>query len=115
VYDWRQDVTGPAKRADQPQGKLKYDLIISTITPVEGCNAAALYVDDHSGLRWLYDLKSKDDALAASKRWMAEISELLEKYPLFVVMRENAGENKSKEISEYFTFMGVKNYFSTAY
>ncbi len=30
-------------------------------------------------------------------------------------MRDNAGENKSKEISEYFTSMGVENYFSTAY
>ncbi len=46
---------------------------------------------------------------------MAEISELLEKYPLLVVMRDTAGENKSKETSDYFTSMGVTNYYSTAY
>jgi hypothetical protein len=46
---------------------------------------------------------------------MAEISELRRKYPLLVVMRDNAGDNKSMDISEYLTSMGVKNYFSIAY
>ena len=50
-----------------------------------------------------------------AQRWMAEIAELREKYPLLVVMRDNAGEVKSKELSEYFTSMGVENYYSTAY
>ncbi len=72
-------------------------------------------MDDHSRLQWLYGLKTKDEALTASRRWMAEISELCEKYPLLVVMRDNAGENKSKEISDYITAMEVKSYFSTAY
>ncbi len=64
----RQDVPGPAKRADLPLGKVNFDLIISAITSAEGYNAAALYVDDHTGLLWLYGLKSKDEALAASQR-----------------------------------------------
>ena len=33
----------------------------------------------------------------------------------FVVMRDNAGENKSKEISDFFTSMMVQNYYSTSY
>ena len=111
----RQDVPGPAKRADRPLGKVTFDLIISTITSVEGYNAAALFVDDHTGRRWLYGCKTKDEALEASKRWMAEISDLRAKYPLLVVMRDNAGENKSKEICDYFTSMEVANRFSTAY
>jgi hypothetical protein len=111
----RQDVPGPAKRADRPLGKVTFDLIISTITSVEGYNAAALFVDDHTGRRWLYGCKTKDEALDASKRWMAEISDLRAKYPLLVVMRDNAGENKSKEICDYFTSMEVANRFSTAY
>ncbi len=85
---------------------------MSSITSVEGNNAAALFVDILSGLRWLFGLKSNGEALSAAQRWMAEISELLEKYPLLVVIRDN--ENKSKGISEYFTSTGVKNYFSTA-
>ncbi len=40
---------------------------------------------------------------------------LSEKYLLRVVMRDNAGENKSKALQEYFTSMGVENYYSTAY
>ncbi len=46
---------------------------------------------------------------------MPEISDLREKCLWLVVMRANAGENKMKGISEYFTSMGVKNYSSTAY
>ncbi len=37
-----------------------------------------------------------------------------QKHKLVVVMRDNAGENKSHEIIEYFESIGVKNYFSTA-
>ena len=48
-------------------------------------------------------------SLSASKRWIAEIHGLLEKYPLLVVMRDNAGENKSKEISDFFTSIEVAN------
>jgi hypothetical protein len=103
----RQDVPGPAKRATRTLGKVNFDLIISTVTSVEEYNASALFVDDHSGLKWLYGLKSKDEARGAAQRWMAEISELREKYPLLVVMRDDAGENKSKEISDYFTSMGL--------
>ena len=50
-----------------------------------------------------------------AKRWMAEIGDLREKYPFRVVMRDNAGENKLKALQEYFTLMGVENYYSTAY
>ena len=92
----RQDAPGPAKRADRPLGKVKFDLIISTITSVEGYNATALFVDDHTGHRWQYGCKTKDEAFEASQRWIAEIGDLREKYPLLVVMRDNAGENKSK-------------------
>jgi hypothetical protein len=59
---------------------------------------------------------TKDEVKLASERWMAEIAELREKYPLFlVVMRDNAGENKSKELADYFTSRRVENYYSTAY
>ena len=61
-----------------------------------------MFVDGHTGFRWLYGLKTKDEDLPAAQRWMAEIAELREKYSLLVVMRvvmrDNAGENKSKVI-----------------
>ena len=89
---------GPAKRATRPFEKVTFDLIISTVTSVEGYTAAAPWVDDCSGFKWLYGLKTKDEVVGAAKRWMAETADLREKYPLFVVMRDNAGENKSEEI-----------------
>ena len=46
---------------------------------------------------------------------MVETAELREKYPWFEVMRDNAGENKSKDVSDYFTSLGVANRYSTAY
>ena len=46
---------------------------------------------------------------------MAEIHDLRDKYPLLVAMSDNAGENKSKEIADYFTSMEVANRYSTAY
>ena len=63
----------------------------------------------------MYGLKTKDEALDAAKRWMAEIADLREKHPLLVVMRDNAKENSSKAICDYFTSMGVKNYYSAGY
>ncbi len=30
-------------------------------------------------------------------------------------MRDNSGKNKLKALQEYFTWMGVENYYSTAY
>jgi hypothetical protein len=40
---------------------------------------------------------------------------LRQKHTLVVVMRDNAGENKSKEFMEYFDSVGVRNHFSTAH
>ena len=47
------------------------------------------------------------DALDSAKGWMAEIADLREKYLLLVVMRDNAKENSSKAICDYFTSMGL--------
>ena len=99
----KQDAPGPIKRATKPFEKVTFDLIISAVTSIEGYNAAALYVDDASGFKWLYGLKTKDEALGAAHRWIAETTQLREKHSLYVVMRDNAGENKSKEISDFFT------------
>ena len=110
-----QNVPEPGKRATRPLGKVNFDLIVSTIPSIEGYYYGALFVDDHTGYKWLYGLKTKDEALDAAKRWMAEIADLREKYPLLVVMRDNAKENSSKAICDYFTSMGVKNYYSAGY
>ena len=43
------------------------------------------------------------------------IRDLQEKYPLFVIMRDNAGENKSKEMSIYCMLMEAISTYSTSY
>ncbi len=63
-------------------------MIVSTILSIEGYFCGALFVDNHAGynLKCLYGLKTKDEALNAAKRWMAEIADLCEKHPLVVVV-----------------------------
>ena len=110
-----QDNPGPISRATQPLAKANFDVIVSSIVSIESYNYAALIVDDCTGFLSLYGMKTRDQVVDVAKRWMAEIGDLREKYPLRVVMRDNAGENKSNALREYFTSMGVENYFSTAY
>jgi len=57
----------------------------------------------------------KSDMLKVVKKWYSDIADLWQKHKLVVVMRDNAGENKSQEIIEFFESVGVKNYFSTAH
>jgi hypothetical protein len=62
-----------------------------------------------------FGMKTQDQMVDVAKRWIAEIGDLREKYPLRVVMRDNAGENKSQALQEYFTSMGLENCYSTPY
>ncbi len=99
----------------QLHAEVNFDLIVSTIPSIEIYLYGALFVHDHTGYKWLYRLKTKDEALDAAKRWTAEIADLREKHPLLVVMRDNTKENNSKTICYYCTSMGVKNYYSAGY
>ena len=102
-------------RADLPLKKVTFDLITSKITSIEGYNYGAVLTNDCSEYRWEYGLKTKDDMIDVAQQWYAEIAELRQKYQLLVVLRDNAGENSSKEIKDFFTSKGVMNYFSTPY
>ncbi len=53
--------------------------------------------------------------LQVVKRWYGDIADLRQKYTLVVVMRDHAGENKSKEIIGFFYSVGVKNHFRTTH
>jgi hypothetical protein len=88
-------------------GKVNFDLIVSTIPSIKGYFYGALVLDDHTAYIWLYGLKTKVEALDTAKKWMAEIADLREKHPRLVVMRDNAKENRSKAICDYFTSTGV--------
>jgi hypothetical protein len=93
----RQDTPGEIQRATRPLQRVKFDLVVSSIKSLEGHDYAALFVDDCTGFKWLYGLKTKDEAFDAAKRWMAEISDIRAKYPLLVVMFERQCRRKQVE------------------
>ena len=72
-----------------------------------GYNHAIIY--RNSGMRWQYGMKTKDETLDMAKRWFAEIADVRIHYPLIMVVRDNSGENTSKELNDFFTSHGVKN------
>ena len=48
------------------------------------------------------------------KSWRCQ-KDIQKDHPILVVVRYNVGENTSKELNDYFTERGIKNYFSTPY
>ena len=76
------------------------------MTSIEGYNHAlpVIITDSCSEHRWQYGMKTRDEVLAMSKRWMAEpeTAEIQQDRPILVVVRDNAGENTSKELNDYF-------------
>ena len=74
-----------------------------SLTSIEGYNHAVIFSDSFGEYRWQYGMKTKDDILGVAKRWFVEIANLREKHPLLMVMRDNGGENTSKELNDFFT------------
>ena len=101
-------------RAEEPLHQVNMDSFSSSVTSIEGYNHAVVFVDCNSGYRWLYGMKLKSNMSRIVKKWYSDIADLRQMHTLLVVMRDNAGENKSQEIIEFFESVGVKNYFSTA-
>ena len=102
-------------RAEEPLAQINMDSFSSSVPSIEGYNHAVVFVDCNSGYRWLYGMKLKSDMLKVVKKWYSDIADLRLKHKVVVVMRDNAGENKSQELIDFFESVGVKNYFSTAH
>ncbi len=60
-------------------------------------------------------MKLKSDMLKIVKEWYSNIAILRQKHKLLVVMRDNAGENKSQEVFDFFVSIGVENYHSASH
>jgi hypothetical protein len=87
------------------------------VTLIEGYNNSVIFTDSNRGLRWQYGMATKDETLEMSKMWYAEISDICENYPLIMVVRDTSNnvQNTSKELNDFFTSYGGKNYFTTSY
>ncbi len=53
--------------------------------------------------------------LKVFKKWYSDVTDIHQKHDLVVVMRGNAGENKSHEIIEFIRSTGARNHFSSSY
>ncbi len=60
-------------------------------------------------------MKTRDETMSMVKRWMTEIADVRKDHPVLMKVGDNAGENTSKELNDYFTECGVKNYFGVPY
>ena len=101
------------KKVVPPLYQINMDSFSSSVKSIEGFFHAVVIVDNHSGYQWIYGMKTKDEMINVVKQWYSDIADLRAKHKLLIVMRDNAGKNKSKEVQEFFESVGVKNYFST--
>ena len=90
------------QRAKKPLNRINMDLVSSSVHSLEGYKYALVITDCCTGYRWLYGLKTKDEMLKVVQKWYSDIAELREKHKIFVVMRDNSGENKSQKICDFF-------------
>jgi hypothetical protein len=95
--------------------RIYMDIVGSSVVSMEGYKYALVIADCCTGYRWLYGLKTKDEVLRAVKKWYSDIAELRDMHKIYVVTRNNSGENSSKEIREFLESKGIQNYFSTQY
>jgi hypothetical protein len=98
-----------------PLYHINMDSFSSSVKSVEGYlhAQAVVLVDNQTGYPWIYGTKTKDETITGVKQWYSDIADLRARHKLVVIMRCNAGENKSQEIQEFFESVGVRNHFST--
>ncbi len=87
------------------------DSFSPSIKSIEGYNHAVVLVDNQTGYRWVYWMKTKDEMIKVVKQWYSYIADLQAKHKLVVFVRDNAVENKSRDIKDFFESMGVLNQF----
>jgi hypothetical protein len=83
----------------KPLHQINVDSFSSSVAYIEGYNHAVVLC---TWYRWIYGMKTKDQMIIVVKRWYSNIADLLAKHRLVVVVRDNAGENKSQKVNEVF-------------
>ncbi len=105
MYD-RQSHIGRFAQSQTSQGQTStsnqcVDSFSSSIPSIEGYNHAVVFVDKCTGYIWIYGMKTKDQMINVVRRWYSYIADLRTKHRLVVIVRDNAGENKSQEVKEF--------------
>ncbi len=110
-----EDYPGARVRKVPPLYQINMNSFSSSIKSIEGYNHAVVLVDNQTGYQWVYGMKTKDEMIKVVKQWYRDIADLLAKHKLVVSVRDNAGENKSRDIKDFFESVGVLNHFSSAH
>lgn len=103
------------EHAKRPLERVYMDIMTSSVTSLEGYDYALVITDDASMYRWVYGLKTKDEANAMVRRWIADIADIRDRHRLEIIIRDNASELKSKDLTDHLESLGLKNYYSAAY
>ena len=103
------------EHAKRPLERVYMDIMSSSVTSIEGYDHALVITDDASMYRWVYGLKTKDEANTSVRRWIGDVVDIRDKHSLEILIRDNAGELKSKDLNDFIESLGLKNYFSVAY
>ena len=77
---------------NKPLYQIHMDSLSSSVKSFEGYYHATVFVDAATGYRWLYGMKTKDDAIKALRTWYSDIADQQTKHKLKVLMRDNASE-----------------------
>jgi hypothetical protein len=81
----------PRIKVYKPLKQVNIDSFSSSVVSIEEYSHAVVVLDCHSGYRWLYDMKTKDDMLKVFKKWFSDIADIRQKHNLVVVTRDHAG------------------------
>ncbi len=60
---------------NKPLYQVRMDLFSSSVKSIEGYNHVIVFVVAATGCRWIYGLKSKDDAIKALRTWYSDITD----------------------------------------
>ena len=75
---------------------MNMDSFSSSVKSVEGYLHAVVLVDNQTGYRWIYGIKTKDETIKVVKQWYSYIADLHARHKLVVVMSDNACETYGK-------------------
>ena len=59
----------------RPMALVHMDIVSSSVSLIEGYNYALIITDSCSEHRWQYRMKTRDEVLAISKRWVAGVTQ----------------------------------------
>ena len=89
-----EDLPKAKKVITKPLYQIHMDSFSSSVRSIEGYFHALVLVDAAAGNRWIYCMKTKDDALKVVKRWFGDIADLRAKHKLVVLMPANTNPKK---------------------